>query len=108
MFKTDNYKVVIIGNETNKTVINSFKNLMHMPNIRATGRATFLTFNAKKAFNHLSQAFIKALIFQHLDLESHIQIEIDVLGYAIVGVLSQFNKNFNALLNDLNKSDFGQ
>ena len=35
-------------------------------------RPSFLTPNAKIAFNHLWLAFIKALIFWHFDLECHI------------------------------------
>ena len=43
-----------------------------MSNIRATKEPTFLISNAKKTFNHLRQAFITALIFQHFHLKSHI------------------------------------
>ena len=61
---------------------------MYMPNIRAIGKSNFLTPNAKKAFNHLRLAFIKALIPQHFDLENHIRIGIDTSSYTIGGVLS--------------------
>ena len=37
--------------------------------------------------------FIKALIFRHFDLKCYIQIVIDVLGYAIKGVLSQLTSD---------------
>ena len=53
------------------------------------GEPIFLTPGAKEAFNQLRQAFTKATIFQHFDLECHIQIETDTSGYAIGGVLSQ-------------------
>ena len=54
--------------------------------------------------------FIKALIFQYFDLESHIWIKTDASGYAIDSVLGQLNLNSDVLLNDLNlnRSDFGQ
>ena len=55
------------GGKTNGTVVNLSKNkksrkLMHVRNIEATGKPNFLTSNAKKAFNHLRLAFIKAPI----------------------------------------------
>ncbi len=49
----------------------------------------FLTPKAKKAFIHLRNAFTKAPIFRHFDLEYHIRIKTDALGYAIGRVLSQ-------------------
>ena len=49
----------------------------------------YLTPDAKKAFNFLQHTFIQALIFQHFDLEWHIQIETHELSYAISEVLSQ-------------------
>ena len=56
---------------------------------KKTGRSDFLTFEAKIAFIKLRKIFVKAPILYHFDLECHIRVEIDVLGYAIVGVLSQ-------------------
>ena len=55
----------------------------------------FLTPNAKIAFNRLWLAFTEALILQHFDLECHIQIETDALGYAISEVLSQMTSKIN-------------
>ena len=52
-------------------------------------RSDFLTSEAKLAFAELRQAFVKAPILHHFDLECHIRIETDVLRYAIGGVLSQ-------------------
>ena len=49
----------------------------------------FLTTNARRAFTKLRQAFVEAPILNHFDLEHHIQIEIDALGYAINRILSQ-------------------
>ena len=49
---------------------------------------SYLTPNARQAFTQLKQAFTKALILEHFDLECHIQIEIDASGYAIGDVLS--------------------
>ena len=57
--------------------------------IGATGESTFLTPGTKEVVNQLRQAFSKAPILQHFDLEYHIWIEINALGYAIRGVLSQ-------------------
>ena len=56
---------------------------------KTVGFSDFLTPGAKLAFTKLRQAFFKALIFYHFDPEHHIRIEIDILGYAISGVLSQ-------------------
>ena len=55
---------------------------------RATG---YLTPNVKQTVTQLGQAFTKALILQHFDLECHIQIEIDASSYAIAILLSQLS-----------------
>ena len=49
---------------------------------------SFLTPEARLAYNRLWLAFTKALIFWHFDPECHIWIETDALGYAINSVLS--------------------
>ena len=49
----------------------------------------FFTPGAKLAFIKLKLAFFKTPILYHFDAEHHIQIETDVSGYAIGGVLSQ-------------------
>ena len=54
----------------------------------SNGATGYLTPGAKRAFTQLRQAFIKAPILRHFDLECHIQIETDASGYAIGGVLS--------------------
>ena len=93
-FKADKNEIIDGSNSrANGTVVNLSKNkksrkLTHMPNIKATEEPNFLTFNAKKAFNYLWLAFIKAPIFRHFDLESYIQIETNELSYAIDEVLS--------------------
>ena len=51
-------------------------------------KAGYLTFNAKKVFNHLLHAFTKVSILQHFNLERHILIEINASGYAIGEVLN--------------------
>ena len=51
-------------------------------------RPKFLTPDARTLFNRLWLAFTEAPIFRHFDLECHIQIETDVSGYTIGGVLS--------------------
>ena len=53
----------------------------------------FLTSRARKAFTELRQAFVKAPILHHFDLERHIRVETDVSGYAIGGVLSQLTSD---------------
>ena len=69
IFKTDYDEVVSSGgNRANETVVNlsknnKSKNLICIPNIRALEKFIFLIPNLKKIFNHLKQAFIKALIF---------------------------------------------
>ena len=59
-----------------------------MPNIGAMGEPEFLTASAKKAFNQLKLAFTNAPILWHFDLECHIRIKSNALGYAIGGILS--------------------
>ena len=49
----------------------------------------FLTTDTWKAFIKLWQAFVKAPILNHFDSECHIQIEINVSGYVIGGILGQ-------------------
>ena len=69
VFGIDYNKIVNSNvNRLNKMVVNLFKNnksknLTYMLNIEVTEKPTFLFFNAKKIFNYLKQAFIKALIF---------------------------------------------
>ena len=48
----------------------------------------FFTLGTRLVFTKLRQAFVKALVLYHIDLKHHIQIEMDVSGYAIDGVLS--------------------
>ena len=102
-FRAGNNEVV--GGGDDKTVVNLSKNeksrkLTRMPNIGATEEPNFLIPDAKKAFNHLKLAFIKALILQNLNLKSHIQIKTDTSSYAISRVLSQLNFNSDALPSD--------
>ena len=52
-------------------------------------KSDFLIPGARLAFTKLRQAFVKALILHHFDLERHIQIETDVSDYGIGGVLGQ-------------------
>ena len=112
-FRADNNEVVESdGGRADETIVNLSKNKksrksMRVPNIGATKKPNFLTPNAKKAFNYLQLVFIKAPIFRHFDLKSHIWIKTNTSGYAIGGVLSQFNLNSDAPLNNLNKSDLG-
>ena len=56
-------------------------------NVKENG-SNFITSDTGTAFNHLWLAFNQALILQHFDSECHIQIETDVSGYAICGMLN--------------------
>ncbi len=60
---------------------------------RVNSGTDFLTTKAKKALIHLRKAFIEAPILRHFDLEYHIWIETNALGYAIGGVLSQMTSD---------------
>ena len=59
----------------------------------ATGEPIFLTPNARKAFNQLSQAFTEAPILRDFDPEYHIRIETNASGYIIGEVLSQLTSD---------------
>ena len=56
---------------------------------RAVDNSSFLISETKLALLRLKQAFTKAFILHHFDPECYIQIEIDVFGYTIGGILSQ-------------------
>ncbi len=56
---------------------------------KANSGTDFLTPKAKKAFIHLQNALTEAPSLRHFDLEYHIRIETDAMGYAIGKVLSQ-------------------
>ena len=51
----------------------------------------FFISRARLAFTELRQVFVKAPILHHLDLEHHIWVKMDILGYAINELLSQLN-----------------
>ena len=53
-FKVDNIKIVNSENsKANKTIINLFRNLMHISNIRTIREHIFLILDAKKTLNQL-------------------------------------------------------
>ena len=56
---------------------------------KKTIKTDFFTPWAKLAFIKLKQAFFKASILYYHNPERHIQIETNVLGYAISGIFSQ-------------------
>ena len=56
---------------------------------------SFLTPEARSAFNRLWLAIIKASILWHFDPEDHIRIKTDASDYAIGGVLSQLASGTN-------------
>ena len=55
---------------------------------KKTVGSDFFISRARLAFTELRQAFVKASILHYFDLERHIQIETNVLGYAISRVFS--------------------
>ena len=66
-FRANNNEVIGIGGRANRMIVNlsknkKFRNLTHVLNIKVIKKSIFLTFNAKKAFNYLHLAFIKATI----------------------------------------------
>lgn len=50
---------------------------------------SFFIFEAELVFIQLKKAFTKALILYYFNLEHHIQIEINILDYAIGKIQSQ-------------------
>ena len=75
-----------------------------MRSVHDLKKPKFLMSKAKKAFNHLGQAFTKVPILQHFDPEYHIRIETDVSGYAIGGVPRQLIPN-QVTLDDVIRSN---
>ena len=79
-------------------------------NSGATEEPKFLTSDAREVFNLLWQAFTKAPILRHFDLERYIRIETNASGYTIGRVLNQLILDY--LTSDSapisTKSDFGQ
>ena len=73
---------VKLDNEVGKKVQNLSKS-------KKTVGSDFFTPGAKLAFTKLRQTFVKALILYSFDPKCHIRIKMDILGYAISGVLSQ-------------------
>ena len=69
------------GNSTNSNAIEYKKKI--------------LTTDARTAFYCLQLTFIEASILWHFDLECHIWIETNALGYIIYGVLSQLISGTN-------------
>ena len=76
-FRADDDEVVGIGSRADETFKNSskskqakndkFESSTRSSDIGATGKPIFLIPSAKKAFNHLRQAFTKAPILRHFD-----------------------------------------
>ena len=109
IFKANDNEIVKIGDRANKMVVNlskneKSKNLIRIPNIKVIKKFIFLTFNAKKAFNQLWLAFVKASILQYFDLKSYILVKINALSYAIGRMFSQLNLDSDISLNNLNSN----
>ena len=83
------------GQKTSKSQKSSKseKNLSKSGNLSNFGTTesgpSFLTSEARSAFNRLRLAFTEASILQHFDPECHIRIETDASCYVIGGMLSQ-------------------
>ena len=110
--RDDNDKVVGGGGDRNLSKSKKSKNTKSGIQMRigATGALTFLTPDAREAFNQLRQAFTEAPILRHFDPECHIWIKTNASSYAIDGILSQLisdqvTPDFKSILT---KSDFGQ
>ena len=82
--RTDYLSSNYVSHTVTNFVSNSAKNV-----------SNYLTPDAKRAFDKLCQAFTKASIFQHFDLEQYIQVETDASGHAIGGVLSQLTNDLS-------------
>lgn len=96
-----------VGGDVNSNiVVKKVKNLLKTKNIEKlvkfkksdftktktnkVSKTGFCTFEAIIAFTQLKKNFIKAQIFCDFDLEYHIWMEIDALGYTISRVLVAF------------------
>lgn len=82
--KVDNNGIV----DTNSTKVLKSVKFSDLIQPKKTG-AGFFTPEARLAFTQLKEIFIKVPILYHFNPESHIQIETDVLDYAIDKILSQ-------------------
>ena len=97
------------GNSKGKKLAKSKKpsNSGNSPNYDTTEAGlSFLTPEARAAFNRLRLAFTKAPIFRHFDPECHIRIETDASGYAISDVLSKLASG-TSLDGVVTKADLG-
>lgn len=77
------------GNRVDKANIVDKASIIDKTNMKSLeSRIGFLIPRTRLTFTKLKQAFIIAPFLYHFDLEYHIWIETDVLGYTIYGVLS--------------------
>ena len=91
--RLDDNEVVVGGGASRLDASKKLAKSKKTKNVHDSEEPKFLTFEVKEAFNHLRQAFTKALILQHFDLECHIRIETDASSHAIREVLSQLTPN---------------
>lgn len=63
--------------------------------MKLADNSKFLTLDAKLAFLWLRQAFTETPILHYFDLERYIQIETDIMEYAIGGIFSQLTSEFS-------------
>ena len=103
--RDDDNKVVGGGNYRNLFKSKKSKNVKSgiQTYIGVTEEFMFLISIGREACDQLKQVFTKVSILQHFDLECHIRIETDTLGYAIGGILSQLI--FDHLTSDYPISD---
>ena len=84
---------IIIDNKSIKGKNGKKKNYQKMSKfkkmIKSNDFLDFFTSRTRQIFIKLRQAFIRALILYHYNLECYILIEINVLGYLMGKILSQ-------------------
>ena len=80
--------IVVGDNKVGKKDQKMFKS-KNLSKSKKVIRLDFLTPGARLAFTKLRQAFVKAPIFHHFNLEHHIWVEINVLSYAISRIFNQ-------------------
>lgn len=78
------------GNNIGSSRINNKTANLSTSSKKMDSKTSFLIFKASLGFTQLRKVFTKASILYYCDPERHIPIEIEALGYAIVGVLSQY------------------
>ena len=90
--KSNNLKLF----KSKKMILDKSEILINLAVATNTDATRYLIAKARIGFIHLKQAFTKALILRHFDLEYQIRIETNTSGNIIGRVLSQLNFNWVA------------